>query len=94
MGKLLAPHQAIKPREFLRSRHNLRLAEREYIRIYDLLNKIELDFGKELESEDDIFTRYNDIWNNTCDYILKSLKPKYWGVDYKYFYNVYKNQGL
>jgi hypothetical protein len=94
MSKLLTPHPAIKPREFLRSRHNLRLAEREYIRIYDLLNKIELDFGKELESEDDIFVRYNDIWNNTCDYILKSLKPKCWGVDYKYFYNVYKNQDL
>jgi hypothetical protein len=95
MSKLLTPHPAIKPREFLRSRHNLRLAEREYIRIYDLLNKIELDFGKELEiGIDDIFTRYNDIWNNTCDYILKSLKPKCWGVDYKYFYNVYKNQDL
>jgi|688.fasta_scaffold385850_4 hypothetical protein len=95
MGKLLTPHPAIKPKEFLRTRHNLRLAEREYIRIYDLLNAVELDFGKDIqEAGDNIFNDYNERWNNTCDYVLHKLKPKCWGVDYKYFFNVYKNQNL
>jgi hypothetical protein len=97
MGKLLEPHAAIKPKEFLRTRYNLRLAEREYIRIYDFLNKIELEFGEEIqevEIDDEIFNRYNNAWNSACEYILNVFKPRCWGVDFKYFYNVYKNRNL
>lgn len=94
MKNLLYPHWAIVPVEFVRTRANLRLAEREYRMIYKKLNDVELRFGKELEKEevsDDIFNKYNQEWNKACQEIIKS-NPKCWGVDFKYFVNVYKNQ--
>lgn len=96
MKQLLTPHAAITPTNFPRNRGNLRLATSEYQEIYKRLNRVELKFGEELaeDCDDDIFTRYNNEWNKTCEYILNTLKPKCWGVDFKYFHNVYKNKEL
>lgn len=96
MKQLLTPHAGIKPAEFMRTRGNLRLAEKEYVRIYELLNRIELGFGKELgeDMSDDAFNAYNQKWIDTCNFILRTIKPKCWGVDFKYFYNVYKNREI